>query len=386
MTSERPIPERVESLTPFLVMDILDRAKELEAGGEDIVHFEVGEPDFETPSCVKKAAVQAIESGETRYAPSLGLRSLREMIAERYRVKYGVSVPVERIIVTSGSSPALQMIFATLVESGDEVIMTDPHYACYANFVNFFGGTPVFVETREEENFRLIPDEIEKKITSKTTAILINSPANPTGALMPEEDMEAITGMGVPVVSDEIYHGLVYEGKERSILEFSDQSFVVDGFSKRYAMTGWRVGYCVLPERYVRPFQRLLQSFYISAPTISQYGAMAALQEGEKDLEEMRNAFRERRDFLLSALEGIGLKVASKPAGAFYLLVNVSDYTKDSLGFAKDLLEKGKVATTPGVDFGAGGEGFLRLSYVASIERLDEGVRRIEDYLKEYRS
>jgi (5-formylfuran-3-yl)methyl phosphate transaminase len=382
ISKEMKIPARAEAVTPFYVMDLLERAKKMEAMGEDVVHLEVGEPDFETPSCIRDAARRAIEEGKLGYAPSLGLPALREAIAARYEKLYAVSVSPERVIVTSGSSPALQMVFASLIDSGDEVIMTDPHYACYSNFVRFFGGTPVFVDTVEEENFSFTPEKIEKVITGKTKAILINSPANPTGAVMPEEDIRAVAGMGVTVVSDEIYQGLTYEGAEHTILEYNQDAFVVDGFSKRYSMTGWRLGYAVVPEGYVRPLQRLVQNFFISAPTISQWGGLAALEKGDQDVELMKREYDSRRCFLLEALERIGLKAHYAPSGAFYMLVNMRRYMSDSLAFSYDLLEKAKVAVAPGIDFGNGGEGYVRLSYATSTEKIKEGLRRIEWYLK----
>jgi len=375
------IPARAGSITPFLVMDILERAKNMEARGEDIVHLEVGEPDFDTPQRIKDAAKRAIDGGKTKYAPSLGIPQLREEIAAAYQAKYGVKCPSGRVIVTSGTSPVLQMIFAALIERGDEVIMSDPHYACYSNFVSFFEGTPVLVKTREEDNFALKPSDIRKRITKKTRAILVNSPANPTGTILSGPDMREIADIGIPVVSDEIYNGLVYEGEEHSMLEFSDDAFVVDGFSKRYAMTGWRLGFAIVPERYVRPLQRLVQNFFISAPTVSQWAGIAALKEAGKDLEAMRREYSRRRDFMLEGLRSLGLRVASNPAGAFYVFVNMKDYTRDSLPFAMDILEEAKVAVTPGIDFGAGGEGFIRLSYATSIEKIEEGLRRLKRYL-----
>lgn len=362
-------------------MDILERAGKMESEGENVVHLEVGEPDFPPPECVIKAAKKAIDSGKTGYAPSLGLPELREAVAEEYERHYGVRISPERVIITSGSSPALQTVFACLLEVGDEVIMTDPHYACYSNFVSFFGGVPQFIRTDERNNFRLDPEEIQKRMTNRTRAILVNSPANPTGVVMTAEDMKAISEFGVTVVSDEIYHGLVYEGTEHSMLEFDDDAFVLNGFSKRYAMTGWRLGYAVVPEGFIRPIQRLVQNFFISAPTISQWGGLAALREGGKDVARMREEFRKRRDFLLDGLRRIGLKVSSRPEGAFYVLVDISEFSKNSLEFAFDILDKAKVAVTPGIDFGKGGEGFIRLSYAVSIERISEGLKRLDRFL-----
>ncbi len=380
------LPERAETITPFYVMDILKTARKMEADGIDVIHLEVGEPDFETPRPVREAAIRIIEKGQLGYTPSLGLPVLREAIAARYASRYGVTVSASQVIVTSGSSPALQMIFALLVERGDEVIMTDPHYACYANLVEFFGGRPVFIKTREEENFRFTPHDIEKKITERSKVILINSPANPTGVVMSQEDLKAISRMGLTVVSDEIYHDLVYEGETHSMLEFDGNAFIIDGFSKRYAMTGWRLGYALVPEIYVRAVERMAQNFFISAPTISQWGGLAALKEGEAFLEKMRREYRKRRDFMLKGLAGLGLQVQSRPDGAFYVFVNMKDYTKDSLHFAYDLLEKAHVAVTPGIDFGEGGEGFIRLSYATSMENMAAALARIGAYLNRCRS
>ena len=376
------MPERIESITPFLVMDILERAKEMETEGADIVHLEVGEPDFDSPVFVRDAAIKAIDEGRTRYAPSLGLPQLRKAIAESYKSRYGIDLSPERVILTSGSSPALQMVFASLLNPGDEVIMTDPHYACYANFVRFFGGVPVFVPTCETDNFRFSPSHIESKISEKTRAILINSPANPTGAVISPEDLNAISRLGVTIVSDEIYEGLVYDGEDHSILEYNENAFVVNGFSKRYAMTGWRLGYVILPDEYILPIRKLVQNFFISAPTLSQWAGLAAVEGPVDDLVAMRDEFRKRRDFLIDGLGKIGLNVGSRPEGAFYILVNVRKYTTDSLSFCNDLLEKALVAATPGIDFGDGGEGFIRLSYATSMERMEEGLKRIDRYLK----
>ena len=382
MSNKIKLPERASDITPFLVMDILEKAKKMEAEGRDIVHFEVGEPDFSTPLCVREAAKSAIDRRETGYAPSLGLPQLRDAISEDYKNRYGVKVEAERVIITSGSSPALQMIFASLINEGDEVIMSNPHYACYANFVKFFGGHPQFIDTGEEDGFRLKSQAVSTQISEKTKAILLNSPANPTGVVLSGTELESICNLNIPIVSDEIYHGLTYDGEEHSALEFSENAFVVNGFSKRYAMTGWRLGYAIVPNDYVRPIQRLVQNFFISAPTISQWGGLAALKYAEADLVKMKDAFRQRRDFIVDGLQKMGLKVGARPEGAFYVLVNVKEFTGDSLSFCYDLLEKGEVAVTPGIDFGSGGEGFIRLSYATSIERIEVGLARLKKYLE----
>jgi aspartate/methionine/tyrosine aminotransferase len=368
-------------MPPFYVMEVLERAQELERRGLQIIHLEVGEPDFPTPNCIKKAAEKAIREGKTRYTASLGLLELRETIAEHYLEKYGVSISPNQLIVTNGSSPALMMIFSVLLEAGEEVILSDPHYACYPNVVRFLGGSPVFVKVNEDDGFRFNPAEIEERIGSKTKAILINSPANPTGHVLDASTMGEIAELGPMVVSDEIYNGLTYEGKAHSILEFTDNAFVASGFSKQFAMTGWRLGYVIASKRYVRPLQKLMQNFFIAANTISQWAGIAAIKEAGSDVRRMVRIFNKRRKLIVERLKRIGFGVAVEPAGAFYVLANAKKFTDDSLKFAFELLEKAGVGVTPGVDFGRNAEGYIRFSYANSIENISEGMNRLERYL-----
>ena len=370
----------VMEMPPFYVIEVLERAQELERQGRSIIHLEVGEPDFPTPNCIKKAAEKAIREGKTRYTASLGLLELREAIAEHYLEKYGVSVSPNQIIVTNGSSPALVVIFSVLLEAGDEVILSDPHYACYPNIVRFLGCTPVFVEVNEDEEFRFNPEEIKERIGSKTKAIMINSPANPTGHVLDARTLDEIAKLGPIVVSDEIYHGLTYEGKAHSILEFTDNAFVASGFSKQFAMTGWRLGYIIAPKKYVRPLQKLMQNFFIAANTISQWAGIAAIKEAGPDVKRMVDVFNKRRKLIIKRLRGIGLGVAVEPAGAFYVLANAKKFTDDSLKFAFELLEKAGVGATPGIAFGRNAEGYIRFSYANSIENISEGINRLQKY------
>ncbi|MCD6306464.1 MAG: pyridoxal phosphate-dependent aminotransferase, partial [Deltaproteobacteria bacterium] len=256
------ITKKANDIPPFIVMEVLERAHELEKEGRRIIHLQIGEPDFSTPACICDAACEAIRGGETHYTHSLGLIELREAICAHYQDKYGVTIEPDRILVSSGTSPALFLIFAALLEPGDEIIMSDPHYPCYPNFAAFLGGRAVPIRTREEDGFQLRAEEIRKKIGPRTKAILINSPSNPTGNLLSAERMKEIAGLGPPVISDEIYHGLVYTEREHSILEFTDNAFVLNGFSKAYAMTGWRLGYLIAPRVFVRPLQKMQQNFY----------------------------------------------------------------------------------------------------------------------------
>ena len=259
------IAKRIDKITSFIVMDVLEKAHEMEESGIHIIHMEVGEPDFDTPQCIKDAACKALDEGHTHYTHSLGLLELRNAICEYYLSAYKVSVDPDQIIITSGTSPAMFLLFSVLVEKGDQVIISDPHYACYPNFIRFLEGEVVTVEVYQEDGFQYRPEEISKKITDKTKAILINSPSNPTGNLLSESRMKAIAGFSPYIISDEIYHGLVYEGVEHSILEYTDNAFVLNGFSKLYAMTGLRLGYLIAPKAFIRPMQKLHQNFFISA-------------------------------------------------------------------------------------------------------------------------
>ena len=378
------IAARAREIPPFIVMDVLERAQALEAKGENVIHLEVGEPDFDTPECIKQAAARAIAEGKTHYTHSLGLLELREAIAAHYRHKYGVAVEPANIIVTAGTSPAMFLIFAALIEPGDEIILPDPHYACYPNFIRFLGGRPIYVPVREENGFVYEVEEVKKAISARTKAILINSPANPTGMLTPPAVIKELAALGIPLISDEIYHGLVYEGKEHSALEFTENAFVLNGFSKAYAMTGWRLGYLIAPAAFIRPMQKIQQNFFICAPSIAQYAAIAALKEAQPEVERMRAIYDERRKYLFSALKEMGLAPKQPPQGAFYFFINVQHITTDSYRLAFDILEKVKVAVTPGIDFGKRGEGFLRLSYANSLENIKEGLKRLKIYLERY--
>ena len=373
---------RTEEMTSFIVMDVLERACELECQGKNIVHLEVGEPDFDTPECVKAAACQALTDGFTHYTHSLGMLELREAICAYYHHTYGVSVEPDQIVVTSGSSPAIFMTFAALLEAGDQVILSDPHYACYPNFIKFVGGEPVTVPVFEEDGFQYRPEAIQDKLTDRTRAIFINSPSNPTGNLLSRSRMAAIAGMAPWIVSDEIYHGLVYEGKEHSILEFTDRAFVLNGFSKLFAMTGLRLGYLIAPKAFIRPIQKLHQNFFISANAMIQRAGIAALTEAADDVSRMKRIYNERRIFMIRRLREMGLGITVEPTGAFYVFANARHISDDSYKLAFDILEKACVGVTPGIDFGQHGEGYLRFSYANSMDNIAEGMNRLEAYLK----
>ena len=379
-TSEH-VSRRAREIRPFVVMDIVARAKELILQGRDVVRLEIGDPDFPTPDVVTRAAERAMESGDTGYTQSLGLPALREAVSSHYASKYAVEVDPADIVVTQGTSPAMLLLFGALLDPGDEVIISDPCYPAYPNYVGFLGGTAVPVRVHAGERFAFRPQEVQAAITDHTRAIMINSPANPMGTTLSEEDLTALAQIaeehGLWIASDEIYHGLQFEGRERSILEFTDRAFVLNGFSKAYAMTGWRLGYLIAPRVFVRPAEKIQQNFFLCANHFVQAAGVVALTEAADDVARMRKTYDERRRFLVPALRDLGLGVEAEPTGAFYVFADATVWGADSLALANRLLEEAGVAVAPGIDFGPGGEGFLRFSYAVSLERLREGVSRL---------
>lgn len=385
------ISKRCRGITPFLVMELNEKAEAMEKAGRSVIRMCVGEPDFDTPECINRASCRALEAGRTHYTHSLGVLELRQAIADDYRTRYGVTVDPANIAVTQGTSPAMLALFSTILEHGDGVITSDPCYACYDNFINFAGGEAVKVPVHEDDGFQYRVSAIRKALEEhdNVKAIMINSPANPTGTLLSEERMRAIAALAeerdIWVVSDEIYHGLVYEGKEHSIIEYTDKAFVLNGFSKAYAMTGWRLGYLIAPPDFMRVLQNLCQNFFISANTMAQWGGVAALREAQPDVERMRATYDKRRVYLIRRLKDMGFVLKNEPTGAFYVLVNARRQAErfggSSLDLAYDLLEKTGVAVTPGIDFGQGAEGFIRFSYATSMANIEEGMDRLAAYI-----
>lgn len=378
--------KRCRNITPFIVMEILEKIHKMEAKGIDVIHMEIGEPDFNVPECVNKVGIEAFLNNQTHYTHSLGDIRLREAISAYHKKNYGTAIDPGQILVTSGTSPAMLLLFSALVNPGDEIIISDPHYACYANFITYVQGIPVTVPIYENEGFIFTPDAIQKKITSRTKAIFINSPANPTGVVIPRDRMQEIADVAkandLYIISDEIYHGLVYEGKEHSILEFTDNAFVLNGFSKLFAMTGLRLGYLISPPAFIRALQVLQQNFFICANSIVQLAGAAALTNADKETQVMREIYNSRRVYMIDRLRQMGFGLATEPTGAFYVFANAKHISTDSYALAIDILEKAHVGVTPGIDFGANGEGYLRFSYANSMENLKTGLNRVEGYLK----
>ncbi|MBW1743475.1 MAG: pyridoxal phosphate-dependent aminotransferase [Deltaproteobacteria bacterium] len=375
------ISRRTQEIKPFIAMDVLEKAHAMERAGIHIIHLEIGEPDFDTPACVKEAAIRALTDGHTHYTHSLGLVELREAICRHYHQRYGVKVEPDQVVVTSGTSPAMFMVFSALLDPGGKVIISDPHYPCYPNFIRFVGGEPVTIPVFESDGFQFRPEEIQEKVDDKTEAIFINSPSNPTGNLLSDERMRAIAGLSPYIISDEIYHGLVYEGEEHSILEYTDRAFVLNGFSKVYAMTGWRLGYLIAPEPFMRALQKVQQNFFISANSMVQWAGIAALEESSEDVAKMKATYDKRRRFMIKRLKEIGFGITVEPTGAFYVLANAKRFSEDSYRLAFDILENAHVGVTPGIDFGANAEGYLRFCYANTLENISEGLDRVERYL-----
>jgi (5-formylfuran-3-yl)methyl phosphate transaminase len=383
---EIALPGRMCQVKPFLAMEILEKAQQKELQGESIIHMEVGEPAGDTPAAIKEAAMEAMQANDTTYTHSLGKPELREEIVRYYRQSYSVDITPDQVVVTSGSSPAMLLAFSALLEQGDRLMMADPYYACYPNFTCYAGGEPLFVPVCEEDGFVLKADEVKKRISPNVKGLIINSPANPTGAVLGENDLRELSDTGLFIVSDEVYHGINYTGSDRSILEFTDRAIVINGFSKRNIMTGWRLGYLIAPADMVRNMQKLQQNLFICACSFIQAAGIAALRESKETLEKRFSEYNERRVLLYKTLQKIGIATAKMPDGAFYMMANVKEFTADSYSFALRILDEAGVAVTPGIDFGSGAEGYIRISYACSMENLKEGLLRLEKFFADLKA
>jgi len=367
---------RRDRLTPFMVMDILAEAR----GLGDVVHLEIGEPDLDPSPRVLEALERAVRERKYFYTPSLGLHELRERIAEFYREKYRVSVSPERVALTPGTSGAFLVAYAITLNAGDRVALADPSYPCYRNFAHLLDIAPEFVPVSEETSYEIRAEMLRGR---KVRALHISSPSNPTGSLYSENTLRELAEFcereGVYLISDEIYHGLVYEGKEHTALEFTERAVVINGFSKAFCMPGFRIGWMILPPELVRSAEIVIQNVFISAPTLSQYAALGAFDR--EYLEKVRETFARRREVLYGGIREI-FRVPVRPQGAFYIWADVGEYTDDSYTFALRLLREAGVAVTPGIDFGRNGtERFIRLAYTRDEEELREGVERIRSFL-----
>jgi len=377
---------RLAEIEPFHVVELLTRARQLEAEGRDIIHMEVGEPDFPTPEPITRAAMAAIDSGKTLYTQALGLPGLRQAISDFYRERYGVAVPASRIAVTNGASGALNLAFACLADPGSEWLLADPGYPCNRHILRTYEGKPVGIPVGPESNFQPTAAQVENAWNDRTAGLLVASPANPTGTLLSPGQIAALAAVcrakrGHFLV-DEIYQGLTYESEMATACAAGDDIWVINSFSKYFQMTGWRLGWMVIPEAYVRDVEKLAQNLVLCPSTPAQHAALAAFEPATIAILEARRAeFRKRRDFLAPALESIGFRITARPEGAFYLYCDCSALSDDSFALARDLLEKAGVAATPGLDFGSNQPAkHIRFAYTTGVDRLAEAAERLHAY------
>ena len=383
----------VAAIAPSATLAISSKAAELKAKGVAVCAFAAGEPDFNTPDCIKRACEEALAQNKTRYVAAAGLPELREAICEKLARENQVHYEPSQVVVANGGKPALAQVFQTLINPGDEVIIPTPFWLSYPEMVKVAGGVPVFVETRVESGFLMSPEQLEAAITPRTVAVVINSPSNPTGMMYSPEQLKALGTVALKhdlwMVSDEIYEKMVYGGVPQVSMasfgpEFYDHTITVNGFSKTFAMTGWRLGYAAAPKPFAKALASL-QSHLASAPnTFAQWGAVAALKEAAPDVAKMVAAFTQRRDRiyqLISAIEGIK---CPKPEGAFYVFPNIASFGLDSLTFATRLLEEEHVAVVPGIAFG--NDRCVRLSYACSMENIEEGLARFARFCERIRA
>lgn len=374
---------RVAEIESFKVMDLLKRAKQLDAEGRDVVHMEAGEPDFLTAEPIANAAKKAIEMGMTQYTPAAGIPELREKISEWYLQHYGLDVSADRVVVTTGASSALLMVFALLADAGQSFIMADPGYPCNRQFLRFLEAKSQLVAVDAEQNFQLTAQLVNEHWSDNTAGVLLASPANPTGAVVHEQEMRAIAdavrSKGGALIVDELYHGLIYEEQDLSVLSIDPNAFVINSFSKYFGMTGWRLGWLVAPAEVAPELEKLAQNLMISPNTVSQYAALAAFDpETIKILEERKVQFKLRRDLLVAGLRDIGFEIPLMPEGAFYVYADAKNFTDNAAEFCWSLLEEDHIATTPGLDFGQHRcNEFVRFSYTTGLDRIELALERL---------
>lgn len=384
---KRKIAERMGGISAFYVMELLQRAKQLELQGRDVVHMEIGEPDFPTPRAVIEAGERLLRTGEVKYTAAAGLPELRRAIADFYRDRYAVEVDPARVFVTPGATGAFLLAFGISLNPGERILMADPCYPCNDNFVRLFDGKTRFVEVGADSAYQLTAETIAANWSENAKGALIASPSNPTGTLIDDSELHRaivkVRELGGCFYSDEIYHGLVYDRPAVTALAHGDDVFVINSFSKYFGMTGWRVGWLIVPDAFVEAAEKLAQNIFISTTTHSQYAALASFEpDNLAELEHRRQEFQRRRDYLYQQLLRLGFSVACKPQGAFYVYADVSKFTDDSFQFARDLLEQQAVAVTPGRDFGVyRADKHIRFAYTASIDRMAVAIQRLEHFL-----
>ena len=385
---DKRLAQRTLNISSFHVMDLLNRAKQLEAQGKDVIHMEIGEPDFPAPPTIVNAGIKQLQTGDIKYTSAAGLPELRQKIANFYKQRYNIDVPTRRIFITPGASGAFLLAFGASLNPNEQLLMTDPCYPCNSNFASLFDAKTKTIAVNASTNYQPTAELIKQYWTAQSKGVLIASPSNPTGTMISTEELErcihTVHELGGCFYSDEIYHGLTYNQHANSALEFSDQVFVINSFSKYFAMTGWRIGWLIVPEGFIDAIEKLAQNLFIATSTDAQYAALAAFDdETQQELERRRVEFAKRRDFLYDNLTRLGFDIPVKPEGAFYLYAHCDKLTDDSYQFALDLLEQQAVAVTPGKDFGThNANKTLRFAYTTSIERMALAIQRLERFIK----
>lgn len=388
----RNLADRLDKIQAFQVMEVMEKARLLELQGRDVIHLEVGEPDFSTPRAVADAGIRAMSEGKTRYTTALGIPELRQSIAEFYQTKFGVTIDPSRVVITPGASGAISLLTALLFNPGDGVLLPDPGYPCNETALRLVGAMPQIVPVDASTGFQLSGDLLQQHWSPETKGAWLASPSNPTGTIIEPNEM-ALIKKGVDQQSgvllvDEIYHCLSYEQQPHTVLSLDtpqENLFVINSFSKYFNMTGWRLGWLVAPGEAVSHLEKLAQNFYLSAPTVAQYAALEAFTESTLALcEKRREELDKRRRYLLSQLPKLGFAIPCAPQGAFYIYCDVSAITHDSFSFCYDLIDAVGVAVTPGIDFGQHqAHRFIRIAYTQELDRLGEAVERIEQFIKQ---
>ena len=391
-TDNSVLTRRAADIRPFYVMDLLARARQLEAQGRSVLHLEVGEPDFATPQPIIDAGIRALRELKTHYTPAPGLPELRESIAAYYKSKFALDIEPRRVIVTPGASGALQLALSVLVDTGDNVLLTDPGYPCNRNMIRLLGADYTVVPVGADTRFQLQAAHIAEYWNDHSVAAMIASPSNPTGTMIRQDELAellaTVTSAGGRLIVDEIYQGLVYEGDDATALSLSDDVFVINSFSKYFGMTGWRLGWMVVPDAYVDAIDRVAQNLFLAASTLAQHAALVAFEQDTIEVLEGRvEKFRERRDYLLPALREMGFEIPVEPGGAFYIYADCSAITEDAFAWTSSLLEEEAVALTPGIDFGEyGASTHVRFAYTRPVDQLERACRRIARYIRKGQS
>lgn len=375
------LPRRCRNIKPFLAMEVLERAQNIERDGRKVLYMCVGEPDISPHPAIIESAIKALKEGKSSYTHSLGIIELREKLSEYYFERYGVVVSPEQIVVSSGTSPLMLLIFSLILERGKKFLLPNPSYACYPNYINFLEGRIIDFNLKSKgQNY----EEIGKLQDKDVCGLIINSPSNPTGEVLNKKELQYLANLPLNIISDEIYHGLTYEGEEETILKFRDDAFVINGFSKAFSMTGFRLGYAIVPKKFIRTVRSLHQNFIICAPNFVQWAGITALNHYKDIINKAKKIFNKRRKFLLDGLKSIGLKYWGNPRGAFYVLVDMSFLKRKSMDISLMLLDKYNLAVTPGIDFGTNAEGYIRFSYATSLENIKKALNILDNIKKTY--